>query len=65
VFGLLRSPTVCGSSRTGKVMGALSVDLIREDKELGITRGSDSRGDGGSIVGSSLKGTRTSKSKSD
>lgn len=63
VSRIQRGSADCGSSRTGKVMGALSEVSIRGNVELGITRGSNSRGDGGSIVGLIPKGARFYSSK--
>lgn len=58
VFGLQGKLTNRGLIKTGKIVGVLSVAKIRDDKEFGITRGGDSRGNGGLVLGLKLKGAR-------
>jgi hypothetical protein len=69
VAGLLKGSTSRYSSRIGKIMGVLSGTSIRRDREFGITRGSNPRGNGGFVVDSpclvtrGLKGARFYSSK--
>lgn len=67
VSGILKESKDCGSSRTVKVMGDLSMCSMRRYVELGITRGGNSRGNGSFVLGVdlTLKGARFYSSKED
>jgi hypothetical protein len=58
VFELQGILTNRGLSKTGKIVGILSDNKMWDNVEFGITRGGNSRGNGGFVVGQGLKGAR-------